>query len=88
MFSSYERLFLSLTLRICTQMGLEHGLAKCKNHALVGSSFRDRFARRETEKRPSNFFIFLRRPWTEEDIFTVLFTHGDVNLPECVRKVR
>ena len=37
--------------------GLEHGLTNEKNHALVGLSFKDHFARRETEKRPSNFLF-------------------------------
>jgi hypothetical protein len=28
-----------------TENGAEHGMEKCKNHALVGLSFKDRFAR-------------------------------------------
>jgi hypothetical protein len=45
MFSSYERMFVSLTLRIRLLMGQNMG-TQYWNHALVGLSFRDRFARR------------------------------------------
>jgi hypothetical protein len=55
------------------------------NHAPVGFSFIDCFARRETDKRPSHFLFFLRRPLTEEDVFSLWVNQDHVNLDLCTK---
>ena len=50
------------------------------NHAPVGFSFIDCFARRETDKRPSHFLFFLRRPLTEEYNHNLWVNQDYVNL--------